>query len=345
MRAQRTLWGLSALALLGAVCGLVLSGDGPPANSFRDAVTGRSAGRGLPDGRPMAERLLEMFPMESLEGRLERLAPGTGSPSLGEAARTNLATYEQLLSSRHLRIEALRALHEGQLDEFVAREGFGLSRLPTPAGLPTHFFLSDEPRSFAQRPSPISESSREGDGWTPSFEDLTRFHIRDQVSFADPAAFGYVKDLRSVAGFRGHAFRVPSALLSLGARTVSAGMKPTSTRWRIERLELVSLIKQETPAVYVSEHLPRMDELQQAKTRPLDDFERRSLTELVGGQDLLYEEQLNDIRMVGAVRAATQCLECHVVKRGALLGAFSYRLFRDPPLKAAQPDAVPVTKR
>ena len=34
--------------------------------------------------------------------------------------------------------------------------------------------------------------------------------------------------------------------------------------------------------------------------------------------------------MLGAIRAVKQCQECHEVKRGKLLGAFSYELFRDP---------------
>ena len=42
---------------------------------------------------------------------------------------------------------------------------------------------------------------------------------------------------------------------------------------------------------------------------------------------------VNRVRMVGAVRATTQCLDCHRVERGALLGAFSYDLWRTPPLK------------
>jgi hypothetical protein len=28
-----------------------------------------------------------------------------------------------------------------------------------------------------------------------------------------------------------------------------------------------------------------------------------------------------------------QCLECHAIERGALLGAFSYEFLRDPPVR------------
>jgi hypothetical protein len=36
--------------------------------------------------------------------------------------------------------------------------------------------------------------------------------------------------------------------------------------------------------------------------------------------------------MFGAVRAAKQCLKCHFVQRGELLGAFSYVLDRTMPI-------------
>ena len=40
------------------------------------------------------------------------------------------------------------------------------------------------------------------------------------------------------------------------------------------------------------------------------------------------------ILMMGALRASKQCLQCHDVQRGELLGTFSYEMLRDPPLEA-----------
>jgi hypothetical protein len=97
-------------------------------------------------------------------------------------------------------------------------------------------------------------------------------------------------------------------------------------------LELVSLLKHDVPMVYVSDHLPRMDELEDAKTRSLSPFERKSLARLREGEDLSVDATVNRISMVGALRAAKQCTECHQVKRGELLGAFSYELERQPSL-------------
>jgi hypothetical protein len=91
----------------------------------------------------------------------------------------------------------------------------------------------------------------------------------------------------------------------------------------------VSLLKHETPAVYVSKNLPRMDELSAAPTRPLDEFERSALRQLQESEELVVQPDANDLRMLGSLRAARQCTECHSVERGALLGAFTYRLRRD----------------
>src|SRR5258708_39906209 len=97
-------------------------------------------------------------------------------------------------------------------------------------------------------------------------------------------------------------------------------------RWIVQDLELVSLLKHDEPVAYVSKNLPRMDELREAKTRPLDAFERDALEVLRRGEDLKVQNASREIRMLGSIRAVKQCLQCHEVERGDLLGAFSYRL-------------------
>jgi len=98
--------------------------------------------------------------------------------------------------------------------------------------------------------------------------------------------------------------------------------------WTVAKLELVSLLKHSEPRVYVSTQLPRMDQLKDAPTRPLDPFESRSLEQLRTAQDLVLEQRASDVRMLGSVRAGKNCLQCHNVTRGDLLGAFSYELRR-----------------
>jgi hypothetical protein len=111
-------------------------------------------------------------------------------------------------------------------------------------------------------------------------------------------------------------------------------------RWEISRLELVSLLKQTEPRVYVSKNLPRMQDLDTKATRPLDKFETEALKNLRGGDDMQTLAELNTIRMVGALRASKQCMECHQVERGELLGAFSYELKRTPPLPVPKRRAI-----
>jgi hypothetical protein len=82
---------------------------------------------------------------------------------------------------------------------------------------------------------------------------------------------------------------------------------------------------------YLSRNLPRMDELRDAPTRPLDDFERARLEQLRAGRDLSAASAPRRIRMLGAIRARNSCLKCHSADTGDLLGAFSYDLRLDLP--------------
>ena len=76
-----------------------------------------------------------------------------------------------------------------------------------------------------------------------------------------------------------------------------------------------------------------MDELKTAPTRPLNDFERAALKLLHHDKDIEIREGVNRIQMVGSIRAGKDCLDCHSVRRGALLGAFSYELQRVKPIR------------
>jgi hypothetical protein len=59
--------------------------------------------------------------------------------------------------------------------------------------------------------------------------------------------------------------------------------------------------------------------------RPLDLFEVAGVAELAQGKDQFVRHKGNVVRMLGALRATAQCIECHTEhKTGDLLGAFSY---------------------
>ena len=68
----------------------------------------------------------------------------------------------------------------------------------------------------------------------------------------------------------------------------------------------------------------------EAATRPLNAFETEALPRLVDSEEIVARATTNRIEMVGAIRAARECTECHEVERGQLLGAFTYTLVRDP---------------
>jgi len=89
---------------------------------------------------------------------------------------------------------------------------------------------------------------------------------------------------------------------------------------------LVSLLKSDQPRVYLSRNLPNMKELDGAPMRALNEFEKNSLQKLRDGEHLVVESSNAEIRMLGGIRTANQCVECHRVQRGYLLGAFTYTL-------------------
>jgi hypothetical protein len=142
-----------------------------------------------------------------------------------------------------------------------------------------------------------------------------RLHLHSVLNFVHVDGFGYVKDRRHVAGFRPHQFRQPP------------GEEDPS--WKVETLELVGLVVHPEPVGYVSASLPRMDLLRDAPLRPLDTFENQGLGDLREGTELFVRRQGPNVRMLGAIRAARQCVACHDCERGTLLGAFSYTLRKE----------------
>jgi hypothetical protein len=299
--------------------------------------------------RPSAEELRKRYAFESLAERLkyESAAKDAPAPQLGAEAKTRLTAAEQYLDQTrrwNLRVQSLQKLHSAEVEDFVKREGFGLERMPKPS--PQFLELADGPSqpfpaplAAEYRGGPKGSLPEKGDAPTatglrfPALAPVGQFHANNLLWFAGPESFGLVRDRDHVAGFRPHQFRgMPELVEPVPPKPGQPPAKPKE-RWLIARLELVSVWKSETPAVYVSGTMPRMQELKSAKTRPLTDFEAQALKALGAGEEVVTEATPNEIHMVGAVRAAKQCTACHEVKRGTLLGAFSYDLRRDPPVR------------
>ena len=215
------------------------------------------------------------------------------------------------------RTGSLASLHDNQVRLFTHAAGFGAARM-----LPR----IPQAEHFSPELVPIIP---QGDEYDPNAASLgsipaekpgvfERLHGKSILSFVNPYGFGYVKSRTEVAGFRPHYFH---------------GFPALEERWSVSRIDLVGLLKQETPAVYVSDLLPRMDQLAEAPTRKLDGFETEALAAIRSGDDLFTRGDDKNVRMVGAIRSVEQCVSCHGGKRGDLLGAFSYRVMRLENLK------------
>jgi hypothetical protein len=300
---------------------------------------------GNPPKKLTVEEYRRLYPFQSVADRLgyESERPKDSAPPqlTGETTK-RLEDAEKSLeqwAKYDVRAKSLALLHSDEAEKFIQRNGFGVERLPKPSvralelpPAPTVSFAAPrEPLDPANEKKVSLPKADRGTGAAaqmPSLELLGTFHLRGELDFLNLRGFGYVQDREHVAGFQAHQFR---GLPPLGAPPREEDRE--KDRWLVARLELVSLLKQKEPAVYVATELPRMEELKKGMTRSPSEFEAQALKALRDGEDLVTEATTNHIRMLGALRASKQCLECHQVRRGDLLGAFSYDLLRDPPLK------------
>ena len=275
--------------------------------------------RVLPELRTWA-RLKTEYPIESLAPRLAyEDRPGAEvqykaiMSTTAEAQLTHLEhrLLEKVVPDDILRRRSLAHVHAGVVEQFVNSPGFGSAR------------RFDHPRPYwleGKRPEatiPQAGPPYAAADLTPAplqvalADDLLSAHDDNILSFLNPSAFGYILDREHVAGFRPHQFDSgPSA----------------PQHWQVKRLELVGLLKWDGPLVYLSPNLPRMDQLSDVATRSLDGFENEALLKLRHGEDLILQETRTQMRMLGSLRATKQCLGCHRVSRGDLLGAFSYQM-------------------
>ena len=269
--------------------------------------------------------LREEYPFESVETRLP-VRPAREPISLTHPERLNNLESEissQAGSSLYLnsRSAVLLRLHENSVDTFVDSAGFGVGRM-MPRSEPSAELLSKSLQSTVPVPQPdylmpftppaglLTEKLPQ---WNPT--NMGRMHDNGVIDFVNARNFGFVKDRQHVAGFQRHGMtKVPAA---------------EASEWSVARVDLVGLVIHETPLAYVSANLPRMDELRDAPTRPLDAFETDALESLRNGEDVIARGNDDTARMLGAIRATKQCIACHGGSRGDLLGAFSYGLRRE----------------
>jgi hypothetical protein len=284
-------------------------------------------------------------PFESLADRMAYEVPRSTAQEKSVARSPFNADDENDLDRRlsesqgNRRSWVLKQLHEDCIRLFASDPGFGVIRMIGP-GL-RDITQGDTIRN--SEPVPLPESPQSGEG--PSLSsgdnslelaagstingpptiggrDLRTFHDGSVDEFANPLGFGYVRDREHVAGFISHRFtKFPYKPM----------LPKEGGHWRIESLDLISLLKHPEPVAYVSKNLPRMYELRDAATRPLDEFEAENLPKLRAGSEMADAQAPRRVRVVGALRARADCIKCHNVDQGELLGAFSYDLRRDLP--------------
>ncbi len=260
---------------------------------------------------------------------------------------------EEEQSSPQSRIRVLEMLHEQAQEEFVTALGFGMVRtfrvrvtkenlklpenlpesLPSlPANYPKEDFLYNP---LATSGFLLNKNSKPSNSQSSSLISLTQIHFNGKDDFLAPKKNGYVKNRDYVVDFQGHHLtRVPAYTLEqrrTGDKKNDIDNWVIYQNWNIYQLQLVSLLKHQQPVVYSTSVLPNLEDLKDVKTRPLDSFEKRALEKLYREEDVVINSGTNHIQMMGSLRASKDCLRCHSVKRGALLGAFSYRLFRLKP--------------
>jgi hypothetical protein len=96
--------------------------------------------------------------------------------------------------------------------------------------------------------------------------------------------------------------------------------------WNPGDVELVGLLRHESPVVYSAKKAPWINELAADEAvRHLDDFESDGLKKLLAGEEIVFVHRPGAVRALGAIRAGKDCLSCHRGKEGGLLGAFSFR--------------------
>ncbi len=185
----------------------------------------------------------------------------------------------------------LKQLHEATVLSFINSLGFGVERR---VFLPGWLYLPEaDPIPFrAPLNSAASDTGLQRLTVEPDAKNLEKMHHKGVLDFVNPPGFGYIIDREHVHGFQPHHFH---------------SVPEVTNPWQVQRIELVSLLMHETPVVYVSQNLPRMQELAGAPHRPLTAFEEQALAKLRKGSDLVTEHSGEAIRVLGGIRALKQC--------------------------------------
>jgi hypothetical protein len=215
----------------------------------------------------------------------------------------------------------LRKLHEDTKSIFLESAEAGAARvLELPfVNHASEVYLDDSSSQPVKQPGSsanFGKSANEQFVLVQPQEPFFDIHFRSIFRFIFPKGLGYVRDLDHVAGFVSHGFRekMRSDLVN-------------NREQRIDHVELIGILTQPEPIVYMTDKMPSMEQIKKGTTRKLDAFEEKGLHELFKGEDFFIAQKDNTVRMLGALRATQTCIQCHdTANEYDLLGAFSYTL-------------------
>jgi hypothetical protein len=277
-------------------------------------------------------RFREHFPYQSFEGRLPaRPAIEQIPPKQVEMSVAQLEEYmthfgvqygESFQASEKYPggwggSRTLYHLHEETIGHFINQPNFGWARLIPE---PSEAIVAGSQRKEKPPGQPGTRSNSKAT-WNEIGKELTfpekmdSMHADACIDFINPRLNWLFKDIHHVAGFQSHGLsKVPEP----------------GDRFKLQTVDLVGLVVHPKPVAYVSDKLPAMDELREAPLRDLNAFESAGLKALQDGNEIFVREMPDrSLRMLGAIRALKQCVDCHGGSRGDLLGAFSYELRRE----------------
>ena len=273
----------------GVICGLLLGGCCPTADRDKERA---------PDGVTTNAIMPEADPAFYPDGRIFVCSRATG-----------LDPKHQI---EHLpnHVQTLPEIHERFVEEFTLRPGFGMARYHWQPGEWAELIVGES--TMVPAVSSANQLYPARDFLTYGCDDRKIYTERPKY---DPEA----------------------ETLTLPGETLKDVIERL---WILKEMHLIGLVKHDEPAVYLGDgnHADRQDKQGKdqpkvgtnaiAPTRALDSFEAAALTELRHGVELVARTTINHMRILGAIRACADCLACHQVEQGALLGAFTYTLGR-----------------
>ncbi|QOV89406.1 hypothetical protein [Humisphaera borealis] len=170
-------------------------------------------------------------------------------------------------------------------------------------------------RRLPNEPVPGSENGK----WT-TYDAMHKFFVE---RFVESEGFGFSRMISQRDLARSNALYVDGQSYRVGAvRLISPGEPDKEGKvgkpFAYEPTEKVKMRGRD----------PMRNALKESDKKALGPFETEAMAKLRAGEQTVMGAEGGKPMLIGAIRATTDCLECHKVKEGTLLGAFRYPLER-----------------